>query len=177
MIYNKEDKALAIDIEAMEPILSLSGTELEETLDNPLDRLKFLFPNKRHPEKSLKDIILRIVCMSIDIPKNSTLAEIVAIWCTKTKKSKLELDIIVNSVIDAEFRVLVELEAELDYLDIVKNKQLELERFDIVNKNSNFLTENYQIRNNLYVQPDYDDDGNYIFDNSKYDLDFTGFDD
>lgn len=164
MIYNKEDMALSADIEAIDDLLSLEGLELDEALDKPINRLRFLFPNKRFPEKSLKDIIYRVVCCSIDVPEQMVLAEVVALWCTKTGRSKLELDILVNHIIDAEFRALVEIEAEVKYLSIVK-------------KNVHALTEDAQLRSRLFTQTDYDDDGNYIFDNHKLDLDFTGWND
>lgn len=156
-MYNKEDMGLSSDVESkdLDNILELTGIELDEAMDDPLTRFKMLFPYVKNPLRSLVEIKLRIISCYIDIPKQYSFDQVQAEYLKKTQKSKLEFDIIVNTILDTEYRLIVELEAESQWMDIVK-------------KRSHFLEEETQLRNNLYVEPDYtleqSEEYNQLFD-------------
>jgi hypothetical protein len=125
--FNKEDLGLASDIEALSDDLScMYGQELDNALDIPVNRMKFLFPNLDHPEASVIDIKLRIMSTSIDISKSIDPEALISIWSARTGKSSLDLDIMCNMIIDADFRLVTEMEVESDWLMISKKKSTEL---------------------------------------------------
>jgi hypothetical protein len=143
--FNKEDLGLSVDIESHnEDILFVYGQELDNALDNPVNRMRFLFPNVEYPEASVIDIKLRIMSTSVDITRAIDTDSLIAIWSARTGKSTLELDIMCNMMIDADFRLVTEMEVESDWLNIVKKQSTE-------------LTEKMQIREELYYEIDEDD--------------------
>jgi hypothetical protein len=120
-IYNKEDMGLTKDIEVLEDVQGLYGAELDSALDNPVNRMMFLFPNKDNPEESVKDIKLRIMSVNISIPLRMELDDVITMWSAKTGKSGLDLDIMCNMIIDADFRLMTEMEVENDWMKIHKH--------------------------------------------------------
>jgi hypothetical protein len=143
--FNKEDLGLAIDIESHnEDILFVYGQELDNALDVPVNRMRFLFPNIEYPEASVIDIKLRIMSTSVDVTKSIDIDSLIAIWSARTGKSTLDLDIMCNMMIDADFRLVTEMEVESDWLNIVKRQSTE-------------LSEKMQIRQELYYEIDEDD--------------------
>jgi hypothetical protein len=144
-IYNKEDMGLCSDIESQEEVSGLYGELLDNALDNPVNRMAFLFPNKKFPDKSVKDIKLRIVSVNIDIPLEMGLDAIVTMWSAKTGKSSLDLDIMCNMIIDADFRLMTEMEVEKDWVIINKKRSADI------------YWEKNQVKHNLLYEEDEDD--------------------
>jgi hypothetical protein len=123
----KEDVGLCHDIETKgDDILLIYGNKLDEALDSPINRMSFLFPNKKYPEKSVKDIQLRVMSVNLDIPDKMHIDDIIKLWEAKTGKNKLLLDISVNAIIDADFRLMTEMEVESDWQKIVRTKSEKL---------------------------------------------------
>lgn len=77
-----------------------SSTALDQAFatDEPIEYLKLAFPNDRNPERTLRDIQMRVLAAKIDRPHRYELKDAIA----KAGWTKLEFDIRVNEIITSE---------------------------------------------------------------------------
>lgn len=118
-MLQKEDVALAQDIEVLESHVVITMSESCNMYDTPLEVYRLCFPNEKDPKGKLTNIYRRLFASHLTADGLS-IKQIEAIVTTsKRGMSKLDMDIYVKMCIEGEFQYVLEEETHLSWEEII----------------------------------------------------------